>query len=117
MQTRVTVGGEHWEPKTEKNRPVPVNKALGKYLDTYKPASAKGKWFFSSPEGSRWDPDNFSEWLREENEKAGLVWTCLDYGHTSGGHLAMKGVSLYEISELSGTPDTLRIVSRKAWGQ
>jgi len=104
-----TVNGEYWEPKTGKNRAIPVSKALRNYLGSYAPAKVKGRWYFSSPEGSRWDPDNLSQWLRETNKEAGLVWTCLDYRHTFGSHLATKGVSLYKISELMGnSPEIAR---------
>jgi len=61
-----------------------------------------GHWYFPSPKGRRWDPDNFSATLRKWNRSAGLRWTCLDYRHTFGSHLAMKGESLYKISTLMG---------------
>lgn len=103
------IGGEYWQPKTGKNRLVPISKALRPYLDGYTPVEVEGSWFFSSPGGSRWDPDNLSEYLREANRKAGLSWTCLDYRHTFGSHLAMKEVSLYKISELMGnSPEICR---------
>ena len=61
-----------------------------------------GSWFFPSPTGRRWDPDNFSQTLREINEAHGLKWACLDFRHTFGSHLAQKGESLYKIAELMG---------------
>ena len=103
------IDGEYWQPKTGRNRVIPVSKPLKGYLDTYTPVKAKGNWFFPSPGKTRWDPDNFSEWLRETNKIAGLVWTCLDFRHTFGSHLAMRGVSLYKISELMGnSPEICR---------
>ena len=59
-------------------------------------------WFFSSPEGMRWNPDNFSQNLRKINKDNGLSWSCAEYRHTFGSHLAQKGVSLYKISGLMG---------------
>jgi hypothetical protein len=57
----------------------------------------------------RWDPDNFSQRLREINRENGLVWSCLDYRHTFGSQLAVKGESLYKISELMGnSPEICR---------
>jgi len=50
-----------------------------------------GGWYFPSPKGFRFDPDNFSKELRITNRKAGLEWTCLDFRYTFGSHLAMKG--------------------------
>ena len=61
------------------------------------------------PKGKHYDPDNFSSDLREANKKAGLEWTCLDFRHTFGSHLAMKGESLYKISALMGnSPEICR---------
>ena len=39
----------------------------------------------------------------------GLKWSCLDYRHTFGSQLAMKGESLYKISMLLGnSPEICR---------
>jgi len=68
-----------------------------------------GRWFFPSPKGKGYDPDNFSRDLRKTNRKAGLQWTCLDFRHTFGSHLAMKGESPYKISALMGnSPEICR---------
>ncbi len=104
-----TVKEEHWEPKTKVNRAVPISKALREYLDRYRPRVVPGHWYFPSIRGTRWDPDNFSHWLRDVNQKAGLCWSCLDYRHTFGSQLAMKGESLYKISALMGnSPEICR---------
>lgn len=59
-----------------------------------------------SPDGRRWDPDNFSADLRAANALAYLAWRCLDYRHTFASQLARKGVLLYKISQLMGnSPD------------
>ena len=50
----------------------------------------------------RYDPDNFSRDLHDANGKKVLKWTCLDFWHTFGSMLAMKGESLYKISTLMG---------------
>ena len=53
--------------------------------------------------------NNFSKFLPDKNKKAGLIWTCLDYRHTFGGQLAMKGESLYKISSFLGnSPEICR---------
>ena len=103
------IDGESWEPKTKKNRAVPISRILKFYFDAYQPRIMGSKWFFQSPNGMRWDPDNLSTYLREVNKKAGLAWKCLDFRHTFGSHLAMKGESLYKISELMGnSPEICR---------
>jgi len=104
-----TVDGESWQPKTKVNRAVPISAALRGYLDRYQPQPTLQGWYFPSPEGKRWDPDNLSADLRDANEKAGLQWTCLIYRHTFGSQLAQKGVSLFKISQLMGnSPEICR---------
>ena len=104
-----TVNGESWQPKTKRNRAVPISSDLRQYLDGYKPTPSIGSWYFPSPEGKYWDPDNFSANLRAANREAGLTWGCLHYRHTFGSQLAQKGVSLYKISQLMGnSPDICR---------
>jgi len=105
-----TILGKFWEPKTKNNRAVPISSSLRTYLGRHQPvAEVKGKWYFSTPLGCRWDPDNLSRALREANEKAGLDWTCLDFRHTFGSHLAMRGESLYKISAIMGnSPEICR---------
>lgn len=84
-----TVGGESWQPKTKSNRAVPISSTLRWYLDRYTPKFTAGKWFFPSPKGLHYDPDNFSRNLRNVNKKVGLPWACLDFRHTFGSQLAI----------------------------
>ena len=103
-----TITGEHWQPKTRRNRVVPISDALLAILQAYQPQTG-AVWYFPSPAGQRWNPDNFSTDLRVLNKALGLVWGCLDFRHTFGSHLAMKGESLYKISSLMGnSPDICR---------
>lgn len=95
------VNGERWQPETKRNRVVPISSALHEILTVYTPERTE-PWFFPSPRGKRWDPDNFSQTLREINRQHGLSWSCLDFRHTFGSHLAQKGESLYKIAELMG---------------
>ena len=104
-----TIDGAAWQPKTGLNRAVPISRTLRRCLDGYRPRIAPGHWFFPSPDGQRWDADNFSADLRAANEKARLAWGCLDFRHTFGSQLAMKGESLYKISTLMGnSPEICR---------
>lgn len=103
-----TIEGEYWQPKTKKDRVVPISTALWEVLQGYR-SPVDSIWFFPSPKGQRWDPDNFSQELRELNKKGALSWSCLDFRHTFGSQLAQKGESLYKISELMGnSPDICR---------
>jgi integrase len=103
-----TVDGEYWQPKTKRNRVIPISEALYTILCNYK-SPDNYVWFFPSPTGRRWDPDNFSQDLRKINKDAGLDWSCLDFRHTFGSHLAQKGESLYKIAELMGnSPEICR---------
>ena len=102
------VDGEYWQPKTKRNRVVPISSALLEILSGYSPRREQ-PWCFPSPKGKRWDPDNFSEKLRKINREQGLEWSCLDFRHTFGSHLAQKGESLYKIAELMGnSPEICR---------
>ena len=104
-----TVNGKFWEPKTKINRVVPISRTLRTYLDRYSPPDVESKLFFSTPEGCQWDPDNLSRKLRHANEAVGLAWTCLEFRHTFGSQLAMKGESLYKISAIMGnSPEICR---------
>jgi len=103
-----TINGQFWQPKTKRNRVVPISSALEEILQNYRPVRHT-PWYFPSPMGHRWDPDNFSEKLRKINRQHGLPWSCLDFRHTFGSHLAQKGVSLYKIAELMGnSPEICR---------
>ena len=102
------IAGESWQPKTRRNRAVPISAALYEILSAYEPPT-DGPWFFPSPRGCRWNTDNFSQTLREINVAHGLTWSCLDFRHTFGSLLAQKGVSLYKIAELMGnSPEICR---------
>jgi integrase len=104
-----TINGEFWEPKTKRNRAIPISSALKKYLNEYEPKITGESWLFPSPTGKRWDADNFAADLRMINSKSGLKWGCLDFRHTFGSQLAMKGESLYKISALMGnSPEICR---------
>jgi integrase len=104
-----TIDGEHWQPKTKRNRAVPISSTLLPYLVRYRPVETCGRWFFPSPRGCRWDPDNFSHRLSATQRKAGLRWACLDYRHTFGSHLAQRGISLHKIATLMGnSPEICR---------
>jgi len=104
-----TLNGEYWQPKTKLNRVVPISRNLRAYLDQYEPRIVPGHWYFPSPEGKRWDADNFSQDHRRAQESHKLLWNCLDYRHTFGSQLAMKGESLYKIATLMGnSPEIVR---------
>lgn len=104
-----TVDGESWQPKTRRNRVVPISRALREHLDRWTPPRTEAGWVFPSPRGTRWDTNNFSEALRKANEAVRLEWSSLDYRHTFGSQLAQNGVSLFQISALMGnSPEICR---------
>lgn len=103
-----SINEEHWQPKAKRNRVVPISESLQKILMAYSLERTE-PWLFPSPRGRRWDPDNFSQELREINRAHNLNWSCLDFRHTFGSHLAQKGESLYKIAELMGnSPEICR---------
>lgn len=104
-----TINGVFWQPKTKVNRVVPISTTLRTYIDNHKPIETPEGWFFTSPKRTKWDVDNFSQALSKANKVAKLQWTCLDYRHTFGSQLAMKGESLYKIATLMGnSPEICR---------
>jgi integrase len=104
-----TVNGNRWQPKTKKNRGVPISSRLRTYLDKWRLKKHGGTWLFPNSDGNLYDPDNFSRDLRAANATAKLNWTNLDYRHTFGSQLAMKGESLYKIATLMGnSPEICR---------
>jgi hypothetical protein len=103
-----TIDGQFWQPKTKRNRTVPISDALLAILSDYEPPG-DSIWFFPSPTGKLWAPDNFSRDLRDLNVAKGLPWSSLDFRHTFGSQLAQKGESLYKIATLMGnSPDICR---------
>ena len=103
-----TIEGQFWQPKTKRNRVVPISVALLGILTAYEPPE-DSTWFFPSPTGKRWHPDNFSQDLKAANKTADLAWGCLDFRHTFGSHLAQRGESLYKIATLMGnSPEICR---------
>ncbi len=108
-----TVGEESWQPKGRKNRSVPISSELRLYLDKWRLKRGKNDWFFPSPLGQHWEPDNFSADLRAINTakalgtkgkkgKLAVPFGSLHYRHTFGSHLAIKGESLFKIAKLMG---------------
>jgi integrase len=107
-----TIEEESWQPKTRKNRVVPINSRLRLYLDKWQLKRGNNVWLFPSPAGEHWEPDNFSADLRAANVVGEAGWkdrkgkltpfNCLHYRHTFGSQLAMKGESLYKIAKLMG---------------
>ncbi|MCC7313785.1 MAG: site-specific integrase [Planctomycetes bacterium] len=96
-----TIENQTWQPKTRRNRAIPISARLFEILHDHRPPQ-ECPWFFPSPQGKRWHPDNFSQDLRKINHTHGLDWGCLDFRHTFGSQLAQKGESLYKISTLMG---------------
>ena len=96
-----TIDGVRWQPKTGRNRSVPVSDRLLAELTRWA-GPGSPSWYFPSPEGKFWDADNFSKAIRRAQEPLDTSWKCLDFRHTFGTQLARRGVSLYKISTLMG---------------
>lgn len=89
---------------------MPTTSALRPILAEYEAtADPNLTWYFPFPMGFRRDADGFSHGLRHVSRVRGLAWHCGLYRHTFGSQLAMKGESLYKISELMGnSPEICR---------
>jgi len=115
-----TVDGEYWQPKTKKNRSVPVGLSLRPYLDGILAGLSKDCWLFTNAEGGQWSGDGFSTALEKANLAASKkltddgkdampIWSALDFRHTFGTMLASSGVSLFIIADWMGnSPEICR---------
>lgn len=96
------VGAETWQPKTRKNRTVPISPDLFPYLSKQRLKQGPATWLFPTLEGCRWDPDNLGKRLRLIMNQHSRDWSLLTLRHTFASQMAQKGVSLYKISQLMG---------------
>ena len=104
-------GDTLWTPKTNADRSVPVSSDLMRFLGSYEPRE-DSCWLFPSPEGVRWDADNFSHELvriqrkhtlgRTVGEKL-LPYGCNIFRHTFATRLVACGKSLSLVARLMGT--------------
>ena len=79
LQVRAkTARAESWQPKTHRNRCLPISPKLDGVL---RAQPRRGDWLFRSPKGCRWDPDNLTHRFRSTMKKAKLPWTLLDLRH------------------------------------
>jgi integrase len=102
-------GPRSWQPKTKRNRAVPISQALRDFLDRHTARPSDAALLFPSEAGTLRDPDDFSRELRLANKDAALPWSCLDYRHTFGSQLAQRGISLFKIATLLGnSPEICR---------
>lgn len=99
--------GGRWQPKTGTNRIVPISSDLYPYLVGYDRHPFLTQWYFPSPEGNLWSETNFGRKFRYLQGKADLEWTCLDFRHTFGSHLAQAGVSPFKIAKLMGNSEAV----------
>lgn len=98
---RKTIHGQTWQPKTGRNRVVPVSTRLQAVLHDL-PATSPAGWLLPSPQGYRWDPDNLSQRFRKLVRARGWRWKVADLRHTFGTHLVRRGVSLAHTAALMG---------------
>ncbi len=97
-----TIGDDTWDPKTRKNRSIPISDTLREYLARWMRTRPDSTWLFPAPRGERWDPDNFSTSLRRAQAGREKRWGCLHTRHSFASHLARKGISLFKIAKLLG---------------
>lgn len=96
-----------WQPKTGTNRVVPISSTLYSWLKKYQRPRLFCQWFFPSPEGTLWTETNFGRRFRHFQEQFKLDWTCLDFRHTFGSHLAQGNVSPFKIAKLMGNSENV----------
>ncbi len=104
------VGAERWEPKTHKNREVPINSRLWGYLKRQTEQAPASTWLFPAEKGGRWNGNKLGPRVRELIRKivpkqapegfAGYGFR--EFRHTYATILAAQGVPLGRIAEYMG---------------
>lgn len=135
MNIRITakeIDGKSWRAKTNSDRRVPISSDLLRFLRPYAgyrrqlhsrlvaagrtrgrvvPSPAETIWFFPTPLGCRWDPNNLSSALAnlQRKKKQGFtdggklrLWSNLVYRHTFATQLAARGTTLDKLAKLMG---------------
>lgn len=109
LRIRAKRTGENgWQPKTRRNRAVPIAPALDSILrETSSPGSADS-WAFLSPQGCRWDGDNLYDRFKRVVRAAGFPkLTLLDLRHTFGTMHAMNGKATWIIANWMGNSEQM----------
>lgn len=95
-----------WQPKTRRNRVVPIAQRLAPFLGR---AARSSEWLHPSPQGKRWCVDNLAARWRHQLRALTLPWRLLDLRHTFGTQLVMRNVSLAKVAALMGnSPEICR---------
>jgi integrase len=94
-----TVDGVFWQPKTRRNRVVPLSPRL---VELLKALPRTSPWVFPAAGGNRWDENFLTRHFRLLMDKLKLRWRIMDCRHTFGSILAQKGISLFKISKMMG---------------
>lgn len=62
-----TINGRFWQPKTIRDRALPISKALRGYLDQYNAPTSDHGWFFLRRIGKWPDTRKYSQFLHDSN--------------------------------------------------
>ena len=100
LRIRAKRAGEiGWQPKTRRNRVVPIAPALDSILKEVVASRSVDSWAFLSHQGCRWDGDNLYDRFKRVVKAAGYPkLTLLDLRHTFGTIHAMNGRSTWTIA-------------------
>lgn len=95
--------GEFWQPKTGRDRIVPISPQLHRELERYRKAvRPSSPWYFMTTRGMRWGPDRFSGALRRHARKAGIKAGARVLRHTFASQLAQSNKSAFTIASYMG---------------
>ncbi|MBI3820083.1 MAG: tyrosine-type recombinase/integrase [Planctomycetes bacterium] len=101
------VGDDSWQPKTRRNRAVPISPLLREILKEAFRTPSASPWAFPSPQGLRWDEDNLSQRIRGVLKNSGMQFNLLTLRHTFGTMLAMKGIPTFKVAHLMGNSEQM----------
>ena len=98
-----------WQPKTARNRSVPISTRLRELLASSWTPRADSEWAFPAPSGGRWHGRNLLRRFQVIMRAKGWDWTILDLRHTFATQLVAKNMSLAKVAALMGnSPDICR---------
>lgn len=91
-----------WQPKTKRDRVVPISPKLREILLEHKKSARASNWMFTGPTNLQWNGDNLHHRYRALLREHGLPWTILDLRHTFASTLVQRGVSIEKVAALMG---------------
>jgi len=86
-----------------------INEKLMPVISAYKTVGGCDDPFLPTNNGGIWDVNDFRSLLQSYLRKKNLDWSCDEYRHTFGSHLAQNGISTLKIAKFMGNSEAIVI--------